>query len=768
MKTILAALLHDIGKFYQRTGTKLDNEFYENYTKNGGYRHACYTAKFIDENIKIMFDNIYDLKNEGASHHSAYGGIIQIADRIAAGHDRKDANRKNYIDDDNDEKGNCDFTDYKSVRLFSIFNEVKIHENVKLESKKMKLCTLNDLKFYEEKNEGSLEGEKEYLKLYKEFEKEVKQIYTYCDINNYEDLHNLLYPIIKKYTISIPANTVSDFPTVSLFEHLKLTAAIAGCLEKENLQESPMIIFDFDVSGIQSFIYRITEGGDSKDKISKSLRSRSFYLSLMADFVSYYIINKFSLSYENVLYSTSGRGRLLLPNVKNFHQVITNICNEIEQTLFELHHGLISMVFSYSEIDGTTLKNSSLSDFTDYDKKIFINKKTKKFELLLSSNDFSFISVPKKKICKMCNLEESDGEICQFCNKMIDLNDKVLSKTNQFIIEYDFLNKESSANYTFKVGKLGTINIYNDNMIKKLGNSSYYLSINCDKLGETKTYAMSLNKNISFTDIMKIKKSDYGDDKLSVIKMDVDNLGYIFLKGLNGESINNPSKDKNTISKSLNLSRSLDLFFTSQLPNICGNHVYINYAGGDDLVVVAPAWESLELIEKINKEFKAWTGNNDSFNISAGIDIFEYNSPVRYAIIRAENALDKAKQEENKNSFTVLGETLNNKYLYEINKEIEKFEQAILTNKLSRGGIYNIYSALAMSLEYEEENDVVERYVRFIPTIAYDIHRNIDNNEWKQKLKSLFVGKLTYNNIKKYKVVLGFALMNTREETSNV
>lgn len=54
MRTTLAALLHDIGKFYQRTGISLEKQYYR-YTKNNGYYHAGYTAKFIEEYIKLAF-----------------------------------------------------------------------------------------------------------------------------------------------------------------------------------------------------------------------------------------------------------------------------------------------------------------------------------------------------------------------------------------------------------------------------------------------------------------------------------------------------------------------------------------------------------------------------------------------------------------------------------------------------------------------------------------------------------------------------------------
>lgn len=757
MKYILAGLLHDIGKFYQRTGIKLE-KYYDIYKKNNSYTHACYTAQFIEENIKIKFESISSLMDESAGHHNSAYGIVKQADFISSGHDRKEAKMTDYADVSDDINEN-----YKTRRLFTIFNELKIYE----QKNKLKLLNLDPLlnqtyKDFGKNHLSNKEAEKEYLDLYEKFLTDVKKI-DFNNINNYIKLHHLIYPIIKNYTTSIPANTISDMPTVSLYEHLKLTAAIAGCIEQET-EEIPLVIFDYDVSGIQSFIYKITEGGSKKEKISKNLRTRSFYLSLLADFIAYYIIHKFNLSYENILYSSAGRGRLLLPNIKNFDEMILKICNEIESQLYKIHNGSLGIVFSYLKLDGNEFSKKPLDDFDN--KKIRVNSKNQKFKEVISKENFSFIKSPLNKICTMCENNESKADICEFCNSMLELNDFILAKNDKFYIEFNYNDKVTNSDFTLKIGDIGEINFY----LKydfPINDDSFYLSINSYEVGEIKTYAMSLNKNISFTDISKYRKnSNFGDNKIAVIKMDVDNLGYIFKYGLKGERENkekNQNNDKETSSKTLNLSRTLDLFFSYKLPKICGEKTYINYSGGDDLVIIVPACSALEIVERIINEFNIYTSYNKSLTISAGIDIFEAVSPVRYAIERAEKMLEKSKDVINKNSFSVLNVSISNDFLKEINEEITCYEKGIINNELSRGVIYDIYSALIMSLENEEKYR--ERYMRFIPHIAYSIKRNINNDEWTKKLKETFVFlDIDITTIKKYKVILGFVLMNTREE----
>ena len=93
-----------------------------------------------------------------------------------------------------------------------------------------------------------------------------------------------------------------DYPDNSLFEHLKTTGAFAHCLAayRSNHAEAfsysgnrlqlgkdhfPVLLFCGDVSGIQSFIYNI-----SNKSAMKSLKGRSFYIQLLAETIANEII----------------------------------------------------------------------------------------------------------------------------------------------------------------------------------------------------------------------------------------------------------------------------------------------------------------------------------------------------------------------------------------------------------------------------------------------------------------------------------------------
>lgn len=127
----LAALLHDIGKFYQRADTgsvqtskylksycKEERTFCPSYKGTYSHKHVLWTAQFIDD-FNAVFSQLVDhsslnlaekdnLLNLAAGHHLAksqlsdFGKIIKEADSLSSGMDR-DADIA--LQDDKDEQG---------------------------------------------------------------------------------------------------------------------------------------------------------------------------------------------------------------------------------------------------------------------------------------------------------------------------------------------------------------------------------------------------------------------------------------------------------------------------------------------------------------------------------------------------------------------------------------------------------------------------------------------------------------------------------------
>ena len=149
----LGALLHDIGKFYQRADKKFFDKYNElsEYSKklandicpindfgSFGYQHVIWTNEFFIkfkqkfESIPGVQNNLYsdsnidNLINFACNHHrpqSKEQALISLADGWSAGIDRIDADDLKRIDYGT-KKLNWGKNRYKTIPLYSIFNDI--------------------------------------------------------------------------------------------------------------------------------------------------------------------------------------------------------------------------------------------------------------------------------------------------------------------------------------------------------------------------------------------------------------------------------------------------------------------------------------------------------------------------------------------------------------------------------------------------------------------------------------------------------------------
>ncbi len=150
----LAALLHDIGKFYQRADEGLYSKQAQisEYSKRlandicpvndagkFGYQHVIWTNEFFEQvNQKLSLvpglkENLYETASENClvnltcNHHqpkTEIQAIVTMADWWSAGIDRREAIEKEEADDKLTQI-NWGKTRYKNIPLFSIFNTIK-------------------------------------------------------------------------------------------------------------------------------------------------------------------------------------------------------------------------------------------------------------------------------------------------------------------------------------------------------------------------------------------------------------------------------------------------------------------------------------------------------------------------------------------------------------------------------------------------------------------------------------------------------------------
>lgn len=174
------------------------------------------------------------------------------------------------------------------------------------------------------------------------------------------------------------------------------------------------------------------------------------------------------------------------------------------------------------------------------------------------------------------------------------------------------------------------------------------------KIGEI----TGINGQVPKGDFGQIADRASGDKKLAAIKLDVDNLGALFM-GL-------------TELEYKKLSSAIKDFFDSKLLNLIYSmglkeNIYVVFSGGDDCFMIGSWSHIFDLTLRLREEFLKFQKQirndisslpNSDITFSAGLVVFTPNYPLLQVAEEAESALNASKRAEGKNSVSLFGKTL--------------------------------------------------------------------------------------------------------------
>lgn len=729
----LAALLHDIGKFYQRA----DRSFSDRYNTLSvsskrmielicpvneygkfGYQHVVWTnelfelfsrqfSKIPGMGQKLFYNTDVDdsLVNLASNHHlprTELQALISLADWWSAGIDRREPKEKE--DGDSSEPIKWGKNRYKQIPLYSIFNQLFGGDyQYAFSLKPLSLKTDLFPKEIKGKEEGT--SQDMYAELWKGFVKEFELLPT----DTFDVFIESLIYLLKKYTWCIPSNTM-DMANVSLFEHLKTTATFADCLwlyKQENPEDfswdsvrcrldlksgvCPVLLVGGDISGIQKFIYNI-----SSRKAAVSLKGRSFYLQLLIDSIIQRITTRLKMTIGHIVYSSGGKFFMLLPNTRKVKEALKELGEEFEHFLWEQHRGSLlfnwdSVAFSYETDSGQLYfdgRRQTLGDLWKCLSDRLIEQKNRKFGSILQA-DYEKMFVPQKvnpegKICAVTGIEadncvlidskqENPVYALPSVREQIDLGntlkdaDYILTHRSKgesaylaSRVRFDisivdihsyFFDQEELVNDHAHFCKITSADVCR---VKRINNTDFLAA---QLKGQQVSYGFQFyggNKQAKCGENLKTFEELAGSSYLGILRMDVDNLGRIFIEGL-------AEQDKSFAAYST-LSFLLDYFFSGYLNVIRERYesdVNILYAGGDDVFAVG-RWDQLLLFARdIREEFSRFVGRGD-ISISGGLVIVDSKFPIAKAAELAGDAEDKAKrfQDGKKNALNLFGENI--------------------------------------------------------------------------------------------------------------
>ena len=767
------ALLHDIGKFYQRTYEKSDLSKRElettRYHKNGNYYshlHSGYTSRFLNKYLEM--NNEFE-KLTSEHHHidesEHFLNIIKKADQIASAIDRQDELKDNEAEN---KKGS-----FITARLYSVLSEVHFGKE-KNDNSIFSLSTrdqmnIPDANFVRKSLKESVD---EYKILFDEFADEIeKNIYLKKRVNFIA--YNYMYNLLNKYLVTVPASTYGGVKSaVSLFDHLKISSAIASCLYDKTCYDQEMFyMLEIDVSGIQSFIYQVVEGSGTKPGLSKALRGRSILVGLITNAISYAFLNEFGLTVSNILFNTGGGSMILLPYNQSIEKRVMDLSKKIRKSLFDFFQTDITFVNAMLPVNKKELETFQTDKAIEL-KSLLGRNKMRKYQDIIDDADFFFDKIDFNSKCNTCG-RVSKSEQCFIC-KMVEKISQIYTKNESFGIVYDFNKTIDIKNIeTLDLGFVRLLFINDKSYLIDDEISWYVDSINNFGFGNEIMTANDVpldkdsNTILSFEKILKLTPEEYGDKKLAILKMDVDNLGGIFAFGLKASD---EPRVQRSISKYVTMSRLMEFFFGHEIKNICrevslkineniddkvknGTMFYINYAGGDDLVIIGSAYSIVELALEIHKRFTEFT-NNKNITISGGINFQNDKKPIRFGVQMAEEALSMSKDGD-KNAITLLNTTVPFVEFEELLVEVKEICKFILEGKLSRTMLFNLMSNI-------RDKSYME-FVCLIPRIQYILYRNVKDQKLLDSMRYRLTKVKTDIDVKYYVLILKLVMLFTRE-----
>ncbi|MEZ0361455.1 MAG: type III-A CRISPR-associated protein Cas10/Csm1 [Hydrogenobacter sp.] len=750
----IGGLLHDVGKLLDRAGESADKQDLK-------YAHAVLSRSFVEGHIRgKISDEDYKKVLSCVEHHENWKSLEQYIYKIADIYSSKERS-----------KGEEEKLTREQKRLRPIFRKLKISNKEWLDKEAYTYYTLKPLSLQEDTIfpkvlEEFKKPEGDYATLLNAFKKEFGKI----DFSNLEKAFLRLYHLCYEYLWCVPASTYdtekreNHYPDISLFDHSRVVSAIAcslwteynkGYLEKlKDWQKAgencKLVLVEGDINGIQRFLFDLA----NKKGVAKRLRGRSFFLTVLPHLVARKFLWELGYPLCNLLYVGGGKFQLLLGYEEGIENRLKALKEKMERSLVKEFGGKLGLTLTYRDFALKKLENYQ-ELIKEFYKSIEEDKRKKFLSVFESFEELTKEPVNGYVVCPSCGWEvvkeeeinEEEAKFCKWCNIFFEIGG-FLPKAEYIV--FDNSPKNSVGFYLEDIGGV-YLNVEKGKEVYAINRVPQDFS-NSDGFIFFANYVPLQGNNV--IDFEELAQCSEGDKKLAFVRGDVDNLGFIFMKGF---------KEEYTISRVATFSRQLDLFFSGYLNELLkDSKIYVLYAGGDDFFLIGPWNEVLDKTVVLYEKFYEYTIYNPDFNISTGIYMAREDFPVRFAgeLAGGEEAKVKEAKIINKNKdISVLGELLDIQELKEGINTGKKLAEYIESKAVGRATLYKIYM---LTKAYRDKDGINPR---FYPMFYYLLYRNVklEKEELEEFIKLFVDPEKDYQLRSHIPFSIKYAIMKTRE-----
>lgn len=580
----------------------------------------------------------------------------------------------------------------------------------------------------------------------------------------------------------VPSDTQSE-PDVSLYDHLRLTAAIAHALwlfhggspSAQDLRqdEEKFLLVVGDMGGIQGHIYRIAGAEAGVGGIAKRLRARSLEVSLAAEAMALGLLRHLGLTPLNRILGAGGKFYLLLPNTPEAVASLEEARKDWGRWALKRGGSLVP------HLAWVSFRGQDFRDFAALLKRLhgaLAREKLRPFAFLAATGEV--LGAPLRP-CAACGLEparrDEPGSLCPDCEReaalgarlprsdrvgffleeaprpyldfpgvKVGLGGPLEGAFHLFRARLDFAPWPHPSEAKPLLGHLPRV----EHALKAKGWSLEAYRAWAEEEGLLEDEEPHPEKVLTFAELAALSE---GAPYLGALMLDADRMGEAFATGFRREG-----RDLATPSRLAALSRTLEVFFTTEVLTLLEEPLryrqrlgwdgleaqrkearypllYSVYSGGDDLFLLGP-WDALlDFALDLEKLYRLFT-RHPRLTLSGGFLLAHPSLPVPELARLLAEAEGRAKAEGRGRLF-LFGQAVPWEVLGDLRAWAEGLRQDLRAERVSRA---QVYRWLLLWRRFSPLEDPGER-MRYKPLLAYALRRVRERDEeaWKRYLKLL-------------------------------
>ena len=591
-------------------------------------------------------------------------------------------------------------------------------------------------------------------------------------------LTETLLAVWQRLACHLPA--AGALPDVALCDHLASTAALAVALhgaDPDQVDAAPVLLVGADLSGIQLFLYDI-----AGTKAAKNLKGRSHYLHLLAETVLRRLLTALELTPASIVYASGGGFYVLAPHSAATLTAVADLRTELGLALFESHQTSLFLSLAATPVTRKQLSGGRVHESWQHLTRQLSRQKAQRFAERLAT-DYSLFFEPTEvggeqardaisgeelavgqttfPLERYVEGEELVGpamvsrRIGAATEQQVRLGQQLpraeataITATNlpaaaaAATVEpaalglRSWLGLAADSRTALGPAPTGSLHTLNEpDFLSRLGAARLptptalglgfaYYGGNAFPRGED-GYTIR-----TFDELAGRDNEDVKLKRLGILRMDVDNLGQLFISGF--------AEGQRVFARYATLSRTLDFFFKGYLNTIWSENerfrssTFILYSGGDDLFIVGKWDVVIELAARIRQEFGRYTGQHPGLGLSGGVAVVGARFPIAKAAGLAAEAEKRAKSHQwqatpgspviEKDSFDLLGMPLNWQHEFPLVQQLKNELLNLLADKMPRSLLQRIQALHEQAVEARSTGQP-ERW-RWL--MAYDFARAAD------------------------------------------